>query len=550
MTPTGTVAQGVWLSRPIGPLAGWFNRPAGASVGLGVLMLPPVGYESSSSHRAWRRIAEALAARGCLVLRIDYPGTGDSAGQAGEIGDLAPWRAAIPAGMEALRDQGAANVALVGCRVGASLALEDGPALGAAAIVAVGPVVSGRRYVRQLTMLGTAVPDEPGALAFAGTLFTGGLLGDLKHLDITAAVAACPVPLLLVDGPGPLQALTEAAGVPTDGADHGVSVEATTALEAFLERPAEEAEVDPGLVHRVADWVAQWAPSPGGQTDLQAGAPRPLSEGAWMTWDGAPIHEQMCRVGADGLVGVLTTTDPARRETVVVLVNSGSDPHTGPGRAWVELGRELAQRGYAALRVDLRGWGESPDGPTVPGRPYDAHGVGDVEGLVEALRADGWQRVVLAGLCAGAWVALDVARRTPLDGVIALNPQLYWQPGDPVEALLATTRVRRTDEIAAIKEAGAEGRWDREDEQGTRPAAARWLDDLVERRVPVLMLFADGDDGLEYIGDRLGRRLRSAQQSGVVRVEVVPGIDHGMHRTWLRPVLYRRFIDGLAAMQG
>ena len=29
-----------------------------------------------------------------------------------------------------------------------------------------------------------------------------------------------------------------------------------------------------------------------------------------------------------------------------------------------------------------------------------------------------------------------------VDGVIALNPPLYWAPGDPVEALMSTTRQR------------------------------------------------------------------------------------------------------------
>ena len=130
----------------------------------------------------------------------------------------------------------------------------------------------------------------------------------------------------------------------------------------------------------------------------------------------------------------------------MVFLNSGSEVHTGPGRAWVEYARGLARPGVEVLRVDFRGWGESPDEGHAPGRPYDEHTVNDAIDVVEARRAQG-RRVVLAGLCAGAWIGLKAATQVRVDGVIAINPQLYWQPGDPVEALMTTTRARRRSEI-------------------------------------------------------------------------------------------------------
>ena len=41
-------------------------------------VLPPVGYEYWSSHRSLRTLAERLAQNGCLALRFDFDGTGDS----------------------------------------------------------------------------------------------------------------------------------------------------------------------------------------------------------------------------------------------------------------------------------------------------------------------------------------------------------------------------------------------------------------------------------------------------------------------------------------
>ena len=47
---------------------------------MGVVIVPPVGYEYWSSHRTLRTLAERLAGQGCCALRFDFDGTGDSAG--------------------------------------------------------------------------------------------------------------------------------------------------------------------------------------------------------------------------------------------------------------------------------------------------------------------------------------------------------------------------------------------------------------------------------------------------------------------------------------
>jgi alpha-beta hydrolase superfamily lysophospholipase len=132
-------------------------------------------------------------------------------------------------------------------------------------------------------------------------------------------------------------------------------------------------------------------------------------------------------------------------------------------------------------------------------------------------------------------MALDVARITPPAGVIACNPQLYWQPGDPVEANIVTeTHVRRAAERERFKQLGRLGTWSVLDALGARNPAARCLDDLTAHATPTLLLFAHRDDGLEYLEDRLERALARARRTGWVQVVELPGIDHGMHRVWLR----------------
>ena len=151
-----------------------------------------------------------------------------------------------------------------------------------------------------------------------------------------------------------------------------------------------------------------------------------------------------------------------------------------------------------------------------------------------ALRDRGAKRVMLAGLCAGAWMAVQAALHTHVDGVIAINPQLYWLPGDPVEALLSDTRKRRT----ATRERDAKLRdqhvWDALDAIGVWPPAAQWLHGLTERHVPSLLLFAEGDDGLEFLEMRCARRLKQELAAGYVRIVQIHDIDHQMYRTWRR----------------
>ena len=220
----------------------------------------------------------------------------------------------------------------------------------------------------------------------------------------------------------------------------------------------------------------------------------------------------------------------------------------GAGRAWVDYGRALAQSGYSSIRLDFSGWGESPDLGHAPGRPYDAHCVDELRSVVDDLRSDGEEPVVAAGLCAGAWVALRAALDHHLDGVIAINPQLYWRPGDPVEAdIVNETRVRRTDEIRRFARGRRTGIWSVLDAVGLHHPAADWLRALDDGGTPVLMLFTEGDDGLEFLEDRVGRAWTRTRRNGVVTCRVVAGLDHPMHRTWMRGQVieeFRHWLDG------
>jgi dienelactone hydrolase len=511
-----TAPVGHWFGPDDRPLCGWWSEPARGSRH-GVVVLPALGYEYWSAHRTLRTLAERFAAAGHYALRFDYDGTGDSAGDPCDPDRLAAWSASVLAAVAELRARGCEHVTLAGLRFGGALALALGARAQADRVIAWLPVLSGKRYARELKMLALAVPESEGEIVFAGTSISPETAKALATLELEK-LAERPAPRVLIatQPDRPVDKLVARLGELGSTTDVILLAGAHTALEV----PSEDAIVPAAIVDAIGAWLGE-APE---------AAPLPLARRTTATFAG--ITETIADV--DGLAGIASRRAGATPDTTVVFLNSGSEVHVGPGRAWVDYTRALAAAGAAALRVDWSGWGESPDRGHAPGRPYDQHGVAETVRIVEATRAAGAQRVILAGLCAGAWMAVQAALHTKVDGVIAINPQLYWLPGDPVEALLSDTRKRRIP----IRERDARLRdqhvWSALDAIGVRPPAAKWLHGLTERRVPSLLLFAEGDDGLEFLEMRCARRLRHEQAAGFVRVVQIPDIDHQMYRTWRR----------------
>jgi alpha-beta hydrolase superfamily lysophospholipase len=529
MAPFPIQTTGRWIGPVDRPLMSWITAPTDRAGDVGVVIVPPVGYEYWTSHRTLRTLAEELAAQGCRVLRFDFDGTGDSAGDQWDPDRLQSWRNGVGVAAGALRDLGLSSLVVIGLRMGGTLALLEGSAVAADAVVAWSPVVRGRRYVRELQLLGLAVPEDPdriertGAIAQAGTVFSTATLTDLGALDL-ATLADRPAPRVLVvdrdDKPASTALLDrlDELGVDTT---HLVA----EGTDLVLDQPTEYATVAGGIVEAIGRWV--------GPSGVHTASVAPVTTAA-INWQGQTVEEEVLRIGEAGLVGILTNPAEEAGATVVWL-NSGSEHHVGPGRAWVEYARDLALGGYASLRVDFSGWGESPDLGHAPGRPYDQHGIEEVRQIVDGLAKLGHRQIVVAGLCAGAWIALRAALSVEVAGVIAINPQLYWQPGDPVEAdIVGETRVRRQGEIARIKRFRRVGLWWILDALGVRHPAAAWLRDLVRTGTPIVMLFAKGDDGPEFLEDRVGRTWGQAQGRGRIRAEFIADIDHPMHRHWHR----------------
>jgi uncharacterized protein len=140
-------------ARYFGPqlrLFGIFDEPASPS-DRGVVLCYPHGPDYDSAFRSFRILATRLSRAGFHVLRFDYWGTGDSLGDI-ENASIDQWTADTVAAVHELRTScDLRRVAVVGLRLGATVASIAATECGAVdRLVAWEPVLDGREYVAGL----------------------------------------------------------------------------------------------------------------------------------------------------------------------------------------------------------------------------------------------------------------------------------------------------------------------------------------------------------------------------------------------------------------
>ncbi|HRD65454.1 MAG TPA: alpha/beta fold hydrolase [Candidatus Competibacter sp.] len=147
------------------------------------------------AHRSFRLLAASLTRKGYHVLRMDYRGTGDSAGDLEEYLP-ADWAEDISMAVGELRDSaGIQRVGLLGLRLGALLAAEVAAGRDDITfLVAWDPLISGDVYLRELRDEIALIPqdfrhdkqiDERGYLHFNGFAMTPGFQRNLQQFDMS-----------------------------------------------------------------------------------------------------------------------------------------------------------------------------------------------------------------------------------------------------------------------------------------------------------------------------------------------------------------------------
>ncbi|QDE39349.1 alpha/beta fold hydrolase [Luteibacter pinisoli] len=186
-------------------LFGMYHAPA-STPRRAVLMCPPLGQELIRTHRLYRQLAQALAAQGIAVLRFDYHGTGDSAGDSAEVDWQRCIGDAVTAAGELRSRAGVDRIVAFGARLGGSIALGAADRARFAEVIAWDPVIDGDDYVSALDTMQAALREDadrfnqPRTHADVAEQWLGFDIGDSLRKQIAALkVTPANVPTLVLD---------------------------------------------------------------------------------------------------------------------------------------------------------------------------------------------------------------------------------------------------------------------------------------------------------------------------------------------------------------
>lgn len=447
------------------------HRGVGTPRETAVLLCPQFGWEDMLTYRTRREWAQDLARRGYTTLRIDLPGSGDSAGVPTDPGQLESWTQAVDGAVRWLRQHAggavvdggdgrpAARVASIGMGipglVSCRAALRGAPI---DELILWAVPARGRTLVRELRTFsalevaniledGESAPQndpvEDGALVVNGYLLSAETVADLEGLDLRKGELPSPAArgvgqpavqramLLGRDGMKVDKALSEAlerAGVAVtiaDGAGYGAMMPA----DPVAGRPPIE------VSELVCAWLGEAEPEPNAQpgpagTVRRAGSALATKDEMVLHCAGAALRERpiFIDVPEGRICAVLTEPLNGRRELTGVLLNAGFQRRTGPNRMWVELARRWAARGVATLRLDTHGIGDFESEAPMPGRVKDWYKPVYVQQPCAALQALAQRglppRYLLVSMCAGGYCAANVALADErVAALVMLNPR-------------------------------------------------------------------------------------------------------------------------------
>lgn len=253
------------------------------------------------------------------------------------------------------------------------------------------------------------------------------------------------------------------------------------------------------------------------------------------------MKELTCQFGPNrDLAGIISMPSGAARSVAVVLVSAGVTPKFGPFRLYTELARELAARGFIALRFDLGGIGDS--GSAYDGRTLQERTEEQISAALDLLRERyGVAQVVLAGLCSGAEDSFRHAERDErVTGVVMIDPFAYRTSG------FAWRHLRYRAGRRLLRAFGLYRAPPRRQSPGlvdyehlAEPEARRILQGLLARRVSVHFIYTAGmHEHFNHAG-QLQAMFRGMHFDGLVRVDHLPQLDH----TQLLEADRRKLID-------
>jgi pimeloyl-ACP methyl ester carboxylesterase len=444
MSATNLAKAPLYFGAPERPMFGFYHPPTGSRVrATGVLLCNPLGDDLIRAHRPFRHLAEDLAAAGFPVLRFDFDGTGDSAGDERDPNRVATWRADVGRAAAELRARsGVERLALVGLRLGGTFAALGATDLGGVeALVLWGAYDSGGAFVSEATkahkMLVMLQPTSfsGGPPASDGQEALGFLLANQTVADLGAVDL-----LSLARSPAKRTLILDTANVETDSPlvaklrDLGGTVtHRHMPGNKFLIVSPQQSEIPTAAISAITGWLGEQFPfTEGGSVtgSAESGPKTPATPDLSATLNG--LRERPVFFGGGRrLFGILTVPPPGTGRAdlpPIILLNAGTVHRVGSHRLYVPMARKWAALGFHVLRVDLSGIGDSP----VPeGHPenltYPRDGLEDARAAMDFLKETaGSGKFIVAGLCSGGDIAFQLGFKEPrVASAIMMNPRTF-----------------------------------------------------------------------------------------------------------------------------
>jgi pimeloyl-ACP methyl ester carboxylesterase len=606
MSATNLAKVPLYFGAPERPMFGFYHPAAGPRArATGVLLCNPLGDDLIRAHRPFRHLAEDLSAAGFPVLRFDFDGTGDSAGDERDPNRVATWRADVGRAAAELRARsGVERLALVGLRLGGTFAALGASDLGGVeALVLWGAYDSGSAFVseatkahKMLVMLqpasfsgGPAASDGQEALGF---LLASQTVADLGNIDL----------LSLSRSPARRTLILDTANVETDSPlvaklrDLGGTVtHRHMPGNKFLIVSPQQSEIPTAAISAITGWLGEQFPfSETGSAASGSKAPE--------TADLSPTLNSLRERpvffgGGRRLFGILTAPPPSTARPdlpPIILLNAGTVHRVGSHRLYVPLARKWAALGFHVLRVDLSGIGDSP----VPeGHPenltYPRDGLEDARAAMDFLQETTTSgKFIVAGLCSGGDIAFQLGFKEPrVAGAIMMNPRTFlvndlsmvdsyerarWSQqavtkGDSWKELLSgDVNLKRAFKLAApkvkdivVKRAkravtslmGAVLPSGPAAEQRRETDVPYCLRSMAERGVDTYLFVTEHDPGVDYVDANYGPAMSALAAIPNFRRTDVKGTDHTFTARWAQEQvgamitehLTRRFLAARAA---
>ncbi len=551
----------------------------------GAIVCGAHGFEDLCSRSSLRLLAGELSARGVPVLRFDWRGTADSEGDGEAPHRVATWLGNIgEAARKLVEMTGVEEIALVGLRLGALLALEAARDISPARLVLLAPPASGRALKRELEVMSRIFQGKPGAAEDAGFdgVSAAGFRISRATLDDLALVGSrrlsgardCATLVLTQDPDGsPLadKLLDVGADVtvePFEGyadmmCDPTAALPPTKAIARIADFVSGGASASPRLEERLKGASRRGAEgrksgscfgTPAAQTPRHERVEQDPAILATDVW-----REEAAQFGPDNrLVGIFCQRAAGeRRSQAVVFLNSGGVYHIGWARMFVDMARQLAANGVASLRMDMSGVGDSLS-PAGPDRAplFDRGLTRDVEAAIDWLFSRSIRDVSLFGACSGAYQAFHAAIHDKRVTRIALVNQACFVYGPTYAMQIEAWRRTKAADVS-MKLAGADSPVE-SDSKGARAllfslakkvvkaglvhatdatfavrrrvpglnAVERWFGELSARGAQTLLIYSENDPGLWELERHLGARSHAASPLPGVRTTLIPAADH------------------------